>query len=110
MTARSEDNTTRRAHEDSIIQASSLGWKVFVGLTTALVTLLTNKVMDKAWRRLTGHQPPQDPLHTTWREAAGWAATSGVAIGLARVFATRRAAATWHKASGSPPPGLEPEA
>jgi hypothetical protein len=32
---------------------------------------------------------------------------SGVAIGVARVFAMRKAAETWRRSTGSLPPGLE---
>ena len=41
------------------------------------------------------------------REAVAWAAVSGALIGLARMFAARRAAGYYAKSTGHLPPGLQ---
>jgi hypothetical protein len=84
-------------------------WKVFAALTALIAARVAHKVLDKGWQSIKGGEPPRNPAsrETTWAEAATWAAASGVAIALARLVATRGAAAGWQKATGSLPPGLE---
>ena len=84
-------------------------WKL-VGILTGLAAAKTGRsVMDKAWARTKGGEPPRNPAApgTTWSEALTWAVASGVAVAIARLFATRGAAAAWRKGTGHLPPGLE---
>jgi hypothetical protein len=43
----------------------------------------------------------------TWAEAATWAIVSGAVVGLARMVAQKKVAATWHRSTGQLPPGME---
>lgn len=88
---------------------AKIGWKV-VGITSGLLAARASKaVLEKTWKRTKGTEPPRNPAapDTTWTEALSWAVASGVALGVARMLATRGAAEAWHKATGSLPPGLE---
>lgn len=84
-------------------------WKLVGVLTGLLAARAARKALNSGWRRTTGGDPPVNPAspRTTWGEALGWAAASGIAIGVSRMVADRVAAAGWQKATGSLPPGLE---
>jgi hypothetical protein len=49
---------------------------------------------------------PADPA-TSWGEAIAWTAATGLVVGVARMLASRGAAAGWQKATGTLPPGLQ---
>ena len=88
---------------------AKIGWKV-VGITSGLLAARTSKaVLEKTWTKTKGTEPPRNPAApgTTWTEAISWAVASGVAIGIARLLATRGAAQAWRKTTGKLPPGLE---
>jgi hypothetical protein len=88
---------------------SKLAWKV-VGVGAGMAAaVVTRKVVKAAWTSTRKTDPPANPAApgTTWPEALTWAASTGVALGVARVVAQRGAAAGWQKATGSLPPGLE---
>ena len=87
-------------------------WKL-LGTGTAIATgMLTARALDATWRTATGHPPPTKPEHPDigGREAIAWAAISGLAIGVAKTYAIRRAARYWVKSTGRLPPGMSPEA
>jgi hypothetical protein len=90
-------------------QAGKAGWKIFGTLSAILAAVLARKVMTLGWKAMTGNEPPSNPEHpdVEWGEAVSWAVASGVAVGVARLLAQRKAAQTWRKASGSLPPGFE---
>ncbi len=84
-------------------------WKL-VGIVTGLVAAKAGRsVLDKAWARTKGGEPPRNPAApgTTWGEAVTWAVASGIAVALVRLVATRGAASVWQKGTGHLPPGLE---
>jgi hypothetical protein len=83
-------------------------WKV-LGSTSALVAgLATTRALDATWRTATGRKPPTKPEspEIAGREALLWAGLSGMAIGVAKTYATRRAAQYWVKSTGELPPGM----
>jgi hypothetical protein len=65
--------------------------------------------MTTAWKVSTGKQPPSNPEHpdVSFAEAATWAAASGVAVGLARMLASRKAADYYRRTTGHLPANLE---
>lgn len=84
-------------------------WKL-LGSTSALVAgIVTTKALDATWRTATGKKPPTAPESPEIgnREALAWAAVSGMAMGVARMYATRRAAGYWVKSFGTLPPGMD---
>ncbi|MBK6870214.1 MAG: DUF4235 domain-containing protein [Kineosporiaceae bacterium] len=86
----------------------SLVWKVLGTGAAVLAASLAEKGITTAWRAATGEEPPVNPEDpdTHWGEAISWAVLSGAAIGVARLVATRRAAAYYRESSGSLPKGL----
>ena len=86
-----------------------VGYKVIAAVSALIGATIARKLLTFVWKQVTGKEPPANPEHpdVTWGEAATWAAVSGVAVALARLVAQRQAAATWHRASGELPPGLE---
>lgn len=84
-------------------------WKL-LGTGSALVAgIAATKALDATWRTATGHGPPTkaESPDIADREALIWAAVSGMAIGLAKTYATRRAASYWVKSTGELPPGMD---
>jgi Protein of unknown function (DUF4235) len=90
-------------------QNGKLGYKLLATLSSVLGAVVARKVLTFVWEKTTGRQPPANPEHpsVTWPEAVTWAVLSGAFVGVARLVAQRRVAATWHRATGSLPPDLE---
>lgn len=88
---------------------SSFGWRLLGGLSAILAGIAARKVLTKGWQAATGNNPPANPAApgTQWREAIPFALASGAAMGLARMFATRKAAGYYRKSTGHLPPGME---
>ncbi len=84
-----------------------------VGSVFSLVAVLgaaaaTKKVLNTSWKAATGKTPPANPADpdVDVKEAVTWAVVSGALIGLARMFAARRAAGYYAKSTGQLPPDL----
>ncbi len=87
----------------------SMVWKVLGTGSAVLAASLAQKGLDSAWRAATGDDPPtipEDP-DTHWGEAVAWAVLSGALIGVARLLATRRAAAYYRNSTGELPKALQ---
>ena len=87
-----------------------LVWKV-IGTGSAIVAgIVANKVVTEAWRR-SGRDVEIDPNNpdVPVKEAIVFAALMGLAMGVARVFATRQVATYYRKASGHLPGDLQPK-
>jgi hypothetical protein len=86
----------------------SLAWKVLGSGAAILAAALAERGVVRLWRATTGDEPPINPENpdVDWAEAVTWALLSGAAIGLARLLATRRAAAYYRNSSGSLPKAL----
>ena len=81
-----------------------------VGIGTGiLVRKISEKGLEKVWQRTKHTSPPADPASpkTPWPEALSYAVASGVAIGVARLLATRGTATAKMKLTGSVPEGME---
>ena len=65
-------------------------------------------LVTSGWTAATGKEPPANPEdpEVSWPEAVGWAVASGALIGVARLVATRKAAAYYTKSAGHPPKRL----
>jgi hypothetical protein len=89
--------------------AGSTKWKVMGGLAAVAAGVVARKAVETAWTKSTGKTPPRNPESpdTTWGEAVGWALLSGAVVGLARLVATRKAAAYYRRSTGHLPEGLE---
>ena len=77
-----------------------------VGILASLMAAATaRKILDKAWQKTKGGEPPRNPAspETTWTEALTWAAVSGIAVGVAKTLSARGTAAAFHKTTGKIP-------
>jgi hypothetical protein len=90
-------------------QTGKGGYKVLALLASLLGAMVARKTLAFAWKSVSGKPPPANPEHpaVTWPEAASWAVVSGAVVGLARLAAQKKVAASWHRSTGSLPPGLE---
>jgi uncharacterized protein DUF4235 len=88
-------------------------WKLISTAIPLASGIATTKALDATWRTATGRKPPTKPENPaiTHREALLWAALSGMALGVAKTYVTRRAAIYWVRSFGRVPPGMdEPDA
>lgn len=86
-----------------------VGYKILAMAAALLAATASRKLLTLGWKTATGKEPPANPESpdVTWGEAASWAVASGVVVGLVKLLAQRQVAATWHRASGELPPGME---
>ena len=87
----------------------ALVWKV-LGTGAAIgAGVVARKLITRGWTSATGKAPPANPEdpQVSWPEAVGWAVASGAFIGVARLLATRKAAAYYTKSAGHPPKALQ---
>ena len=84
-------------------------WSAYALGATLVAGLAARKAMTTSWKIATGKNPPANPAHpdVSIGEAVAWASVSGVAVGLARMFASRKAATYYRKSTGHLPPNLE---
>lgn len=82
------------------------GYKVIAAIAAVLGALVARKSLTLAWKIATGNEPPENPEHptVTWPEAVSWAVVSGAVMGLARLAARKKVAASFHRSTGAPPP------
>lgn len=81
-----------------------------LGLAATLgATMVARKAMAATWKISTGKEPPSNPEHpdVSMAEAITWAIASGVAVGLARMLAGRKAADYYRRSTGHLPGNLE---
>jgi hypothetical protein len=84
-------------------------WTVFGLAATLGATMAARKAMTATWKLSTGKQPPSNPEHpdVSIGEALVWAMVSGLAVGVARMFATRKAAEYYRRSTGHLPANLQ---
>jgi Protein of unknown function (DUF4235) len=90
-------------------QKGKRAWKMIgtgIGVASGIAT---TKALDATWKTATGRKPPNKPENPAiaGREALLWAAISGMALGVAKTYATRRAAEYWVRSFGVVPPGMD---
>ncbi len=88
-------------------------WKVLSAGSAMLAATVAEKVVGAGWRYAAGKPAPSDPNHpedSSWQEAVLFAALTGLAVGAARVAATRKAAQYYANSSGHLPAALQREA
>jgi hypothetical protein len=84
-------------------------WKLISTAVPLMSGIAVTKALDATWKTATGRKPPTKPENPaiTHREALLWAALSGMALGVARTYVTRRAAIYWLRSFGRVPPGMD---
>ena len=88
---------------------SSKVWTLLSLVSVLGAAAVAKKALQGSWKAATGKNPPANPADpdVDMKEAVAWAAVSGALIGLARMFAARRAAGYYAKSTGHLPPGLQ---
>jgi hypothetical protein len=84
-------------------------WSVYGLAATTAATILARKAMNAGWKVSTGKTPPKNAAHpdVSIGEAVAWATLSGVAVGLARMIASRKAADYYRRSTGHLPKNLQ---
>jgi hypothetical protein len=84
-------------------------WKLISTAIPLASGFAVTKALDTTWRTATGRKPPTKPENPaiTHREALLWAGLSGMALGIAKTYVTRRAAIYWVRSFGRVPPGMD---
>lgn len=85
-----------------------MGEKVFKLLGTLAAIgagIAAKQVATRAWKLVMASDPPANPEdpETEWGEAVAWALASGAVVGIARLFATRKATQYYIKSTGQVP-------
>ena len=83
-------------------------WKVWSTLAGVGAGVATRNLLQKAWTKRTGEEPPANPADpgVDWVQALLWSAGLGVGVGVARTVAQRGAAKVWTEQTGELPPGF----
>jgi Protein of unknown function (DUF4235) len=112
MAKRSEKSTEAAAAKSVAPDEKNVGkvgYKILAAIGATAGTSVARKALNIGWKSATGKEPPANPEHpdVRWGEAASWAAASAAVVALGKLLAQRRVAATWQRASGVLPPGLD---
>ena len=89
--------------------SGSTVWSAYGFAATMGATVLARKALNATWKMSTGKTPPKNPAHpdVSMGEAVAWAALSGIAVGLARMLASRKAADYYRRSTGHLPANLQ---
>lgn len=114
MAAKPKKSKADKAAEKAAHKEQEKGkrlWKLMGTGSAVGASMITAKALNATWKTATGHPGPTKAEHPELgtREAIAWAALSGMAMGVAKTIATRRAAMYWVKSTGRLPPGMSPE-
>jgi hypothetical protein len=88
---------------------SSKVWTVFSLMSAFVAAAAARRGLNTSWKVATGKKPPENPADPDvdiW-EAVAWATVSGVAMGVARMLAQRKAASYYARSTGHLPPGVQ---
>ena len=88
---------------------SSKVWSMFALGSTIVAGIAARKAMTTSWKVATGKEPPSNPADpdVSIGEALAWATLSGIAIGVMRMLASRKAADYYRRSTGHLPPNLQ---
>ena len=89
-----------------VMESKELRWKAISYGAGALAGLVTQRLIDTAWKGLGHASRPPVPAdrRSSWPEALSWAVATGVGMGVSRLLAIRTAAVVWEAATHEPPP------
>jgi hypothetical protein len=92
-----------------VVVGAKIGWKLVQAAFTVVLGLAASKAVGTAWKLGRGGKPPKNG-EGGYAEVVAWAAASGAAAAVARLFAERQAASYYLKSTGHAPPGWEQDA
>ncbi|QDV04845.1 hypothetical protein Poly30_03390 [Planctomycetes bacterium Poly30] len=84
--------------------SQSQAWTLGAALIGTMAGLATRRLMAEAWEATQDNPPPANPAaeDVTWGDALTWAAVSGLAVAVARVFAKRSVSNAWKRRHREP--------
>ena len=84
-------------------------WSAYALAATVVAGIAARKALTTSWKVATGKEPPQNPADpdVSIGEAVAWATVSGIAVGVARMLSSRKAANYYRKSTGHLPPNLQ---
>ncbi len=99
---------SKDAAEEKAREKGKATWKIMGTAASLTAGFAATKALDATWKTATGRKPPTSPESPEIgnREALAWAALTGLSMGVARMYATRRAANYWYRSFGVLPPGM----
>ena len=103
----------RIGYYSRVTERKKLGWRAISYGAGALAGLVTQRVLEAAWKGSRHASPPvAADRGSSWTDALSWAVATGVGIGVSRLLAIRTAAVVWEAATHEPPPdgALDPAA
>ncbi len=89
-----------------LMKRKELRWKAVSYGAGALAGLVTQRLIDAAWKGLGHDSRPPVPAdrRSSWTEALSWAVATGVGMGVSRLLAIRTAAVVWEATTHERPP------
>ena len=86
-----------------------LVFRLLTIVATVVAATVARKAVTGTWKLAAGDEPPANPEdpRVSWKEAVTFAVVSGAVMGLARMLASRQAAAWFRKSTGHLPPDLQ---
>lgn len=86
----------------------AMAWRVMGTGSAILAGIVANKIVTTIWKKAGRDSivDPRDP-RTPWKDALAFAALTGLAVGAARVLATRKAAQFYAKSAGHLPKAMQ---
>lgn len=83
-------------------------WRLLGTGSAILAGVVANKLVTTVWKKAGRDEvlDPRDP-RTPWKDAVAFAALTGLAVGAARVIATRKAAQYYARSAGHLPKAMQ---
>ena len=93
-------------YDNSVPERKKVGWKAVSYGAGAFAGLVTQRLLEAAWKGLHDASSPPSPAdrRASWTEALSWAVATGVGMGVTRLLAIRTAAVVWETATHELPP------
>lgn len=85
----------------------NLTWKILATASALAAGIVASKLADQVWKTAGQDKiDPNDPESPIW-QAVAYAAITGLAVGAAKTFATRKAAQYYENSAGHLPAALQ---
>jgi hypothetical protein len=86
----------------------SFVWRIMGTGGAILAGIVANKLVTQLWKKAGRDEvvDPRDP-RTPWKDAIAFAALTGLAVGITRTLATRKAAQYYEKSAGHLPKAMQ---
>ena len=88
------------------MKTRALEWKAISYGAGALAGLVTQRLLESAWKKVRHASRPPVPAdrRSSWAEALSWAVATGVGMSVSKFLGIRAAAVVWEVATNERPP------